>query len=63
VRWHGGARGAIASALNFLWLLSLLQGKESNNLQKGKESNNLITTKKLLPIKKSPASKGGDYLS
>ena len=32
VRWHGGGRGAIAPAVNFLWLLSLLQGKESNNI-------------------------------
>jgi hypothetical protein len=41
VRWPGGARGAIAPALNFLWLLSLLQGKESNNPKRKKKSKYL----------------------
>jgi hypothetical protein len=31
VRWQGKTRGAIGFALNFLWLLSLFQDKESNN--------------------------------
>jgi hypothetical protein len=57
VRWHGGACGAIAPALNFLWLLSLLQGKESNKTKPGKkvekDSSTLLTEKQLNNIIKA----------
>jgi hypothetical protein len=37
VRWHGKTAGGFGFALNFLWLLSLFQDKESDNIIKPKE--------------------------
>jgi hypothetical protein len=54
--WDGKARGAMAFALNFLWLLSLFQDKESdkskiqsNSCKKNRFQNHLLVSNFLTP--------------
>ena len=39
MRWQGKTGGAFGFALNFLWLLSLFQDKESNKQAIGRKKN------------------------